>query len=86
MVSIAAMRSFSIAVQRPDIQILLKGVRRFIAVFTKCNAKKFIRNGAVETFSEPICSGRTDFGATMLNVIERKVQLKGMAETADWRF
>ena len=39
--------------------------------------KKIIRNGAVETFNESICSGRTDFGGTMFNVIEGKYSPKG---------
>ena len=63
---------------KPLIHIGLQRFCRLIEVFPKGDTEELVQNGSVETFDEPVRSGRSDLGSAVFDSVERQVQFKGM--------
>lgn len=67
---------------KPLVQAFLQCFNRFVEVLAKGNPKKLIQHGPVESLNESVGPGGVDLGTSVLDVVERQVQFKGMVVRA----
>jgi hypothetical protein len=70
------MRPFIVIVEKPDIKVLLELAEIRIDFFAEGHLVKFLKDGYVEPFADPIGLWRPGFSFGMLDIIDSQIELK----------
>jgi len=68
-VSVAPVRAFGIVMDKPLIQILLKGLHALIEILTESNAEELVQHSLVEPLNKTVCFRGLDLGPAVLDVV-----------------